>query len=174
MNPTQHKEQKIAVFVDVQNIYYTVKQMYNCHFDYSIFMSEITRDRQLVKAIAYAIDKGDAKQIKFQKIIENLGFEIKLKPFIKRSDGSRKGDWDVGITIDIMDYAKQSDVIVLASGDGDFDLLVEKIKKEYNVIVEVYGVQELTATTLIEKATRFIPIQGELLLKGVTLNASDV
>jgi uncharacterized LabA/DUF88 family protein len=156
--------ERVSVFVDVQNIYYTVKQIYNCHFDYNVFMTEATRGRQLVKAIAYAIDKGDEKQIKFQKIIENLGLEIKLKPLIKRSDGSRKGDWDVGITIDIMDCAKQSDVIVLASGDGDFDLLVEKIRKDYNVKVEVYGVQELTASTLIDNATKFNPIQGELLL----------
>jgi uncharacterized LabA/DUF88 family protein len=131
-----------------------------------MFMSRVTHERELIKAIAYAIDKGDSKQINFQQIIENIGFEVKLKPFIKRSDGSRKGDWDVGITIDIMDYAQKSDVIVLASGDGDFDILADKIKKEYNVIVEVYGVQELTATSLIECATRFIPIQGDLLLAG--------
>lgn len=156
--------EKVSVFVDVQNIYYTVKQKFNCHFNYNVFMSEVTRNRQLVKAVAYAIDKGDLKQIKFQHVIENIGFEIKLKPFLQRSDGSRKGDWDVGITIDIMDYARKSDVIVLASGDGDFDILVEKIKKEYNVKVEVYGVQELTASTLIDNATKFIPISGDLLL----------
>lgn len=102
--------------------------------------------------------------MKFQKIIESLGFEIKLKPFIQRSDGSAKGDWDVGITIDILDYAKKSDIIVLASGDGDFDLLVNKIIKEYNIEVEVYGVTDLTATSLIDSATRFIPIRGTLLL----------
>jgi uncharacterized LabA/DUF88 family protein len=156
--------EKVSVFIDVQNIYYTVKQNFNCHFNYSLFLSQVTNERKLVKAIAYAIDKGDEKQIKFQKFLESLGIEVKLKPFIKRSDGSRKGDWDVGITIDILDYAKHSDVIVLASGDGDFDVLLAKIKKESNVIVEVYGVQNLTSNTLIENATRFIPIQGDLLL----------
>ena len=127
-------------------------------------MSAVTRERQLIKAIAYAIDKGDNKQIKFQQILGNMGFEIKLKPFIQRSDGSRKGDWDVGITIDILDSAKNSDIIVLASGDGDFDLLINKIKKEYNISVEVYGVLSLTASSLIDSATKFIPIQGDLLL----------
>jgi len=127
-------------------------------------MTEITKDRELVKAFAYAIDKRDNKQMKFQKILETIGFEIKLKPFIQRSDGSAKGDWDVGITIDILDYAKDSDVIVLASGDGDFDLLVNKIKKESNVEVEIYGVTDLTATSLIDAATSFHPIQGDLLL----------
>jgi uncharacterized LabA/DUF88 family protein len=128
-------------------------------------MSEVTHDRQLVNAIAYAIDKGDSKQIQFQKILESIGFEIKLKPFIKRNDGSRKGDWDVGITIDILDYVKKSDIIVLASGDGDFDLLARKIKNEFNIKIEVYGVQDLTATSLIENASKFIPIKGNLLLR---------
>ena len=155
---------KVSVFVDVQNIYYTVRQTFDCHFNYSAFLTEITKNRKLVKAIAYAIDKRDNKQMKFQKILETIGFEIKLKPFIQRSDGSAKGDWDVGITIDILDYAKKSDVIVLASGDGDFDRLVNKIKKEYDVEVEVYGVTDLTATSLIDSATRFVPIQGSLLL----------
>lgn len=127
-------------------------------------MNEVTRERQLVKAIAYAIDKGDEKQIKFQNILRNIGLDIKLKPYIQRNDGSRKGDWDVGITIDILDYVKHSDVIVLASGDGDFDLLVDKIRKDYDVAVEVYGVQDLTAFSLIDNATKFVPIQGALLL----------
>ncbi len=155
---------RVSIFVDVQNIYYTVKQIYGCHFNYNRFILDAVNSRELIKAVAYAIDKGDEKQIKFQKILENMGFEVKLKPFIQRSDGSRKGDWDIGITIDILDYVKQSDIIVLASGDGDFGLLVNKIKKEYNIIVEVYGVQELTANSLIEQATKFIPIKGDLLL----------
>jgi uncharacterized LabA/DUF88 family protein len=155
---------KVSVFVDVQNIYYTVRQTFGCHFNYNFFLSEITKDRQLVKAFAYAIDKRDNKQMKFQQILETIGFEIKLKPFIQRRDGSAKGDWDVGITIDVLDYAKKSDIIVLASGDGDFDLLINKIKKESKVEVEVYGVTDLTATSLIDAATKFFPIQGEFLL----------
>jgi uncharacterized LabA/DUF88 family protein len=155
---------KVSVFVDVQNIYYTVRQTFDCHFNYTAFWTEITKDREVVKAIAYAIDKRDNKQMKFQQILETIGFEIKLKPFIQRRDGSAKGDWDVGITIDVLDYAKKSDIIVLASGDGDFDLLVNQIKKEFNVEVEVYGVTDLTATSLINSATRFIPIRGNLLL----------
>ena len=155
---------RVSVFVDVQNIYYTVKEIYNCHFNYNKFILDVSDNRELIKAIAYAIDRGDKKQIKFQKILEYIGFEVKLKPYIQRSDGSRKGDWDIGITIDILDYVKQSDIIVLASGDGDFGLLIDKIKKDYNVIIEVYGVQELTANSLIEEATKFIPIKGELLL----------
>ena len=82
---------------------------------------------QIVEAYAYAIDRGDSKQQQFQQILRNLGFTVKLKPYIQRSDGSAKGDWDVGITIDIMDAADHVDEVVLASGDGDFDMLLERI-----------------------------------------------
>ena len=155
----------VTIFVDVQNIYYTTKQSHHCHFNYNAFWQTATANRNVVKAIAYAIDKGDEKQIKFQNILKAIGFEIKLKPYIQRSDGSSKGDWDVGITIDVLDYAQQSDIIVLVSGDGDFDLLVNKVRKDYDVKVEVYGVEKLTAMSLINAASKFVPIEGELLLK---------
>jgi uncharacterized LabA/DUF88 family protein len=87
-----------------------------------------------------------------------------LKPFIQRHDGSAKGDWDVGIALDMMEYAPLADVVVLASGDGDFDLLVAKIREKHAVSVEVYGVADLTAASLIEAADKFVPIKGDLLL----------
>ncbi len=157
--------EKVVVFVDVQNIYYTTKQFYNCHFNYNAFWTVATSNREVVKAIAYAIDRGDEKQKQFQNILKGIGFEVKLKPFIQRIDGSAKGDWDVGITLDVMEYAKKSNVVVLASGDGDFDLLVNKVRKDFGVSVEVYGVAQLTATSLINSASKFVPIKDDLLLK---------
>ncbi len=106
----------VAVFVDVQNIYYTTRQRFSRHFDYNKFWAEATRDRKVVKAIAFAIDRDDPRQRQFQNILRAIGFEVKLKPFIQRRDGSAKGDWDVGITLDVMEYASLSDVVVLASG----------------------------------------------------------
>lgn len=156
---------KVALFVDVQNIYYTVKEGHGTHFDYSMFWEEVTSGREVVKAFAYAIDRGDPKQIGFQQILRGIGFEIKLKPFIRRRDGSAKGDWDVGITVDLLEYAPEVGVVVLASGDGDFDLAVEKIRKKHKVAVEVYGVPGLTAASLIEAADRYVPIEGKFLLK---------
>jgi uncharacterized LabA/DUF88 family protein len=117
-----------------------------------------------VKAIAYAVDRGDEKQRQFQNILKAIGFEVKLKPFIQRQDGSAKGDWDVGITLDAMEYAGEADVVVLASGDGDFALLVDKIRQKYGVAVEVYGVPKLTAASLVHSASKFIPIEDGLLL----------
>lgn len=156
--------EKIVVLVDVQNIYYTTRQSYGCNFDYNEFWEKTTSQRQVVKAIAYAIERGDEKQRQFQNILRAIGFEVKLKPFIQRADGSAKGDWDVGITLDAIEYAEQADVVVLASGDGDFDLLADKIRNKLNKKVEVYGVPGFTAASLIESATKYIPIDGELLL----------
>ncbi len=157
--------EKVTIFVDVQNIYYTTKEFHNCHFDYNTFWAKVTSNRKVVKAIAYAIDRGDEKQKQFQNILRGIGFEVKLKPYIQRSDGSAKGDWDVGITLDMMQYAKESNVVVLASGDGDFDLLIDKIRNDFGVSVEVYGVAKLTAGSLIKSASKFVPIEGDLLLK---------
>lgn len=156
--------EKVAIFVDVQNIYYTAKQSYQRHFNYNAFWNQATAGREVVAALAYAIDKGDSRQQGFQQILRNIGFEVKLKPYIQRSDGSAKGDWDVGITLDIIEYAPKVDIIVLVSGDGDFDLLLDKVRGTYHVSTEVYGVPALTAPSLIASADRFIAVDDMLLL----------
>jgi uncharacterized LabA/DUF88 family protein len=157
--------QTVAIFVDVQNIYYTTRQAFACNFDYNAFWAEVTANRKVVKAIAFATHRDDEKQKQFQNILRAIGFEVKLKPFIRRSDGSAKGDWDVGITLDVIEYAQQAEVVVLASGDGDFDLLVQKVRAKYQTAVEVYGVAQLTAASLIHSASKFVPINHHLLLR---------
>lgn len=154
----------VTILVDVQNVYYTVKDAYKSNFDYNAFWRKATAGRKVVKAYAYAIDKGDQKQREFQNILRAIGFEVKLKPFIKRADGSAKGDWDVGITLDAIECAEHSDVIVLVSGDGDFELLVDKIRAVHGKKVEVYGVPQLTANALKNAADEFIPIDERLLM----------
>ena len=155
---------KVSLFVDVQNIYYTTRHAFTRNFNYNRFWAKATRNRQVVHAIAYAIDRGDPKQAQFQNILRGIGFEVKLKPYIQRKDGSAKGDWDVGITLDVIEAAAETDIIVLASGDGDFDMLLQRAHQRYGVETEVYGTQLLTASSLIKAATRYIPITEDLLL----------
>jgi uncharacterized LabA/DUF88 family protein len=155
---------KIAIFVDVQNIYYTTRQVYGRQFNYRKLWKKISAEGEIVSAIAYAIHRGDDKQLKFQDALKHIGFTVKLKPYIQRSDGSAKGDWDVGIAIDVMDLAREVDSVILLSGDGDFDLLLHKIRQDYDVSAEVYGVPELTANSLIAAASCYHPINGDLLL----------
>ena len=155
---------KTAIFVDVQNIYYTTRDSFKKSFNYRYFWNHILSEDEIVTAYAYAIDKGDDKQQKFQYALESIGFNVKLKPYISRSDGTSKGDWDVGITIDVLELAEDVEKIILLSGDGDFDVLIKKIKDNYNCIAEVYGVKELTATSLIDTASKFHAISHKFLM----------
>ncbi len=155
---------KIAIFVDVQNIYYTTRDTYGRQFNYRELWKHISSEGAILIANAYAIDRGDDKQKKFQDALEHIGFNVKLKPYIQRRDGSAKGDWDVGITIDIMEVSKEVDTVVLLSGDGDFDLLLKKIGDDYAVTTEVYGVPALTAKSLIDAASNYYPIDESMLL----------
>lgn len=164
MSDEKRTMKKVAIFVDVQNVYYTARQIFGKNFDYNQFWSTATHGREVITAVAYAIDRGDRAQHEFQNILRAIGFEVKLKPFIQRADGSAKGDWDVGITIDIMEHSNNADVIVLVSGDGDFDLLARKVRDERGKTVEVYGVAKLTANSLKNAASEFIPIEQALLL----------
>ncbi|MGD9661795.1 MAG: NYN domain-containing protein [Porticoccaceae bacterium] len=154
----------VALFADVQNIYYTTRQAYGRQFNYRKLWQKIARQGDITTAIAYAIDRGDEGQRNFQNVLQNLGFTIKLKPFIQRGDGSAKGDWDVGIAIDVMEIAQTVDRVILVSGDGDFDQLLDRIKLRNNLITEVYGVPSLTAQSLISAADIFNPIEADLLL----------
>ena len=155
---------KIAIFVDVQNIYYTTRDSYGCQFNYRKFWQRVSKQGDIVVANAYAIHRDDDKQKKFQDALKHIGFTVKLKPYIQRSDGSAKGDWDVGITIDVMQIAKDIDTVILLSGDGDFDLLLKKISMDYAVETEVYGVPALTARSLIDAASIYHRIEKSLLL----------
>ncbi|NLJ12291.1 NYN domain-containing protein [Denitrificimonas caeni] len=156
--------ERVVILVDVQNIYYTVRQGFAAGFDYNRFWQLAAGGREVIKAIAYATDRGDAKQRQFQNILRAIGFEVKLKPYVQRSDGSRKGDWDVGISVDAMQYANLADVVVLASGDGDFAVLLERLHELFAVKTEVFAVEEFTALSLIRAASSFTPIAGDLIL----------
>lgn len=155
---------KFALFVDVQNMYYTTRQMYGRSFNYRKLWQQLQSEGQLSYAFAYAIDKKDDQQIKFQDALRHIGFEVKLKPFIQRADGSAKGDWDVGMTIDVLSLASQVDAVVLLSGDGDFDLLLQAVHTQYGVETIVYSVPGLTALSLQQSCNQWRAVTDDLLL----------
>jgi len=155
---------KVAVFADVQNIYYTTKQTYGCSFNYRECWLRLKALGDIVVANAYAIDSNDDGQKRFQTALRAIGFDVKLKPFIQRHDGSAKGDWDVGITIDVLEIANEVDQVVLLTGDGDFALLLDKISNDWDVRTNVFGVENLTARGLIQSCDVFHPIEKDLLL----------
>lgn len=151
---------KIGVFVDVQNIYYTTREAFGRSFDYRKFWQHISEQGDIIKANAYAIKRNVDDQIGFQKALRHIGFDVILKPMLRRADGTAKGDWDVGITIDVLEAAPELDQVILLSGDGDFSILMTHIMKKHNIKTRVFGVPKLTSDTLINACTDFTPIDG--------------
>jgi uncharacterized LabA/DUF88 family protein len=156
--------ERIGLFVDVQKIYYTTRHAYGRQFDYRVLWNISARVSTIEVANAYATDRGDKGQRKFQAALRNIGFTVKLKPYIQRADGSAKGDWDVGITIDVLQNASELDRIFLLSDDGDFDLLIDTVQTLHVTPVEIYGVPALTADSLVRAATAFHLITKHLLV----------
>ncbi|MBR9726503.1 NYN domain-containing protein [Shewanella intestini] len=153
----------LAVFVDVQNIYYTCRQAYGKSFNYRQLLKNLQQKYTISSITAYAIAPKDDGQTKFQDALKHMGFNVKTKPYIQRSDGSAKGDWDVGITIDILELAPDVDAILLLSGDGDFDLLMQKINQKTHCETHVLSVIDLTAKSLIDSCHQHQAIDSSLL-----------
>ncbi|UJF21433.1 LabA-like NYN domain-containing protein [Shewanella sp. OMA3-2] len=154
---------KIAVFVDVQNVYYTCKQAFDRSFNYRELYKQLADRGEITHAIAYAIAPNDDGQVKFQDALKYIGFTVKTKPYIQRSDGSAKGDWDVGITIDMLELSADVNEVILLSGDGDFDLLIKAINRKYDCLTHVISVPRLTAKSLTDQCQQHTPIDSTLL-----------
>jgi uncharacterized protein (TIGR00288 family) len=155
-----HKHQRIGVFVDVQNMYYSARNLYKKKVNFKSLLKDVISNRQLIRAIAYVI-KADVKdETQFYEALERMGFEVKAKDIQVFYDGSKKGDWDVGIAMDVMRLAPKLDVVVLVSGDGDFTDLLEHAKS-LGCRVEVVAFAKSTSHTLIEAADFFMDIDSE-------------
>lgn len=158
------KYQRVGVLVDVQNMFYSAKYLVNGKLNFSKLMEKAVRGRQLIRAICYVIDNPDIDQTSFTDMLTNSGYEIKQKEMRVRSDGTAKGDWDMGIAIDAVSLSEKLDIIVLVSGDGDFADLVYYLKSK-GVFVEAISFSESTNEDLIKAVDRHIPIENDLILK---------
>lgn len=124
MNPAQHKEQRVAVFVDIQNMYYSAKNLYTAKVNYGAVLKEAVGDRKLMRAFAYVIKADVGAEQDFFEALEKIGFEVRQKELQTFYGGAKKGDWDVGLCMDVIRLLPKIDVVVLVSGDGDYmDLL---------------------------------------------------
>ena len=114
------KEQRIGVFVDVQNLYYSAKNLYNAKVNFGNVLKRVVDGRKLIRAIAYVIRTEAMTEKTFHDALEKMGYEIRAKDLQIFYGGAKKGDWDVGISMDIIESAPKLDVVILVSGDGDF------------------------------------------------------
>lgn len=156
--------QRIGIFVDVQNMFYSAKALHHSKIDYSKLLLEIVGGRNLIRAIAYVVQKSDVDQTGFIEALTRLGYEIKTKELKIRPDGTAKGDWDMGIAIDSVAISTKLDTVVLVSGDGDFVPLVNMLKAR-GCRVEVVSFRKSTAIELIDVATIYTAIEESLLFK---------
>ena len=156
--------QRVGIFVDVQNMFYSAKNMHQSKIDYRRLMDEITGSRSLVRTIAYMVKKPDVDQSGFEDALSRLGYDLKVKELKIRNDGSSKGDWAVGMTMDIISMVSKLDVVVFVTGDGDFAPLLDYVRNN-GCRAEVVSFRGSTATELLERADAYIPIEGDMLFK---------
>ena len=156
-------ELRVGIFVDVQNIFYAAKP-FNARLDFEKLLELSVGKRRLIRAIAYVVQSPDVDQSNFISMLQQKSYEVKRKDLRQRSDGSAKGDWDMGMAIDIMRFVSKLDVVVLVSGDGDFVPLVDLVKT-LGPRVEVISFTYNTARDLINSADKHIPIEEALLLR---------
>ncbi len=152
------KAQRIGVFVDVQNMYYSGRYMYNSKVNFKALLNEAVQGRTLIRAIAYVIRTEDVGREEFFKVLENMGYEIKAKDIQIFVDGSKKGDWDIGIAMDMIEMAPRLDTLVLISGDGDFIPLVEHLQRAMGCRVEVIAFGKSASGKLKEAANSFVDL----------------
>jgi len=148
-------EQRVGVLVDIQNLYYSARVLYSKKVNFKNVLMAATENRKLIRAIAYGIKTVEETEEKFFEAMEKSGFEVKTKDLQIFPDGSKKGDWDVGIAMDAIKMAAKLDVVVLVSGDGDYVSLIEYIQSTYGCRVEVIAFAESASQKLIETADDF-------------------
>lgn len=121
----RNPDQRVGVFVDVQNLYYSARNIYQARVNFNEILNEAVGNRRLIRAMAYVVEANMPEEHTFFEALSKAGFEVKKKDLQTFAGGHQKGDWDVGIAMDIVKLMPKLDVVVLASGDGDFVPLLE-------------------------------------------------
>lgn len=150
-----HKHQRVGVFVDVQNMYYSAKNLYESKVDFSKLLDAAVMNRSLVRASAYVIKADTPDEEDFFEALRRIGYEVKIKELKEFYGGQKKGDWDLGMTVDMLQQAKKLDTVVLVTGDGDFTAIVNHLKAE-GCRVEVMSFGKSSAKEIREAADNFI------------------
>lgn len=168
----RYQGHRVGVFVDVQNLYYSAKNLYDSFPNYKAILDQASSDRQLVCAFAYVISANIPKQEEFFVALRNAGIEVKQKDLQVFPGGIKKGNWDVGMAVDILRFMNKLDVVVLVSGDGDFAELADYLKNQ-GVKIEIIAFGRTCSNKLKEKADEFIDLDSDLkkfLIKKLTYN----
>lgn len=157
----KHKDQRVGIFIDTQNIYHSAKNLYKSKVNFGKVVQEVLAGRQLIRAIAYVISSESGDEQNFFDALTKSGIETKTKDLQIFIGGAKKADWDVGLAVDAIKMSTKLDTIIIISGDGDFVPLVEYLKTNSGCQVEVVAFGKSTSSKLIESADDFIDLDLE-------------
>lgn len=158
--PVTQSGQRVAVLADAQNLYHTAQSLYTRNIDYESLLANGVGDRELVRAIAYVVRADAPEEESFFEALRDIGYETKIKDIKTFADGSKKADWDVGMSLDAVTLANHVDTMILCTGDGDFSRLCSHLRHE-GVRVEVMAFEESTADELIEATDSFVDLSSD-------------
>lgn len=161
MGVIKHKNQRVGIFIDTQNLYHSAKNIYNARVNFDQVVKDGLDDRQLIRAIAYVITTESGEEKNFFDALEKMGIETKTKNLQIFSSGSKKADWDVGLAVDAIKLAPKLDAVIIVSGDGDFVPLLEYLKVNEGCQVEVMSFGKSSSSKLIEAADDFIDLDKD-------------
>lgn len=154
----KHRGQRVGILIDTQNLYHGAKNLYRAKVNFQNIVQDMTAGRDLIRAIAYVINTDSTEEKNFFDALEKAGIETKIKDIQIFSGGSKKADWDVGLAIDAVRLAPKLDVIIIASGDGDFAHLVEYLQGTFGCRVEVVAFGKSASQIIKEKVDAFVDL----------------
>ena len=157
----KHKEQRVAVFIDAQNLYHTARHLYRQKVNFDQVVKDAVRERSLIRALAYVITTESGEEQNFFEALEKAGIETKKKDLQIFAGGSKKADWDVGLAVDAIRMAPKLDTVIIISGDGDFIPLVEYLQLNQGCQVEVVSFGKSTSGKLKEITDDFFDLDED-------------
>lgn len=158
MSVIKHSQQRVGIFIDTQNLYHSAKNIYKARVNFGNVLKDSLSGRILIRAIAYVVATETGEEKGFFEALEKLGIETKTKNLQVFAGGAKKGDWDVGLAVDAIQFAPKLDAVILVSGDGDFVPLVQYLRTSQGCQVEVASFGKSTSQKLIEVADDFIDL----------------
>lgn len=150
----KHPDQRVGIFIDVQNLYYSAKNLFESKVNFGEIVKEGVDGRKLIRAIAYVVRTPTGEEKPFFDALTGLGIETKERDLQIFFGGAKKADWDVGITVDAIRLSSSLDAVILVSGDGDFVQLVEYLRNQGKQ-VEVMAFRGTASAKLIEAVDNF-------------------
>ena len=156
----KHKEQRVGILVDVSNMYHSAKNLYSRKVNFKEILIKAVAGRKLIRATAYVIRTENKDEMAFFEALSQQGFEVKMKDLQTFAGGAKKGDWDVGITIDAIKLADKLDVLILVSGDGDYLPAMSYLQNNKGCLVEIMAFHQTASNKLIEEADDFVDLSS--------------